>query len=770
MLRIQLSATSLILALSLGCGAAGISILLAISLTGARAYQIGRDDRVVWLMETDKMTTVRVSPRYADFQTWKLQLKSFDTLEAFSDGDVSVRASAGSTQRRQWQVTPGLLEMIAQHPLIAGSAAPLADHQDALLVSDAFSDAEFGTRRGAVGKSLVREGRAATISGVFSRQLTFAASPDERVDIIALASGGDLARVRVLGHLREGVSMSDAQAELDSLAATGNGPATGSWVVLSQAAMLDSASINLFRGASVAAVLLLAITILNCVHLFVAQSRRLRAEMSVRWALGASPLRLIRDRLARSTTPLAIAIAASVGLTIWAANALRSSAPVEFVAIRQLSVEWQTLLVPALVASVAAAVFAAIETSRGEAAFLDQLRHSRQAAGTGRKTIIAAVYLPLLMVVATILLVAGLVTSQSVRKTSRIALGFDVADLQAAPLKLPDWKYDTQEKRNGFYARLSQQLSSDPRLRDFVIASTTPPKTGVFPNEVKFGRFESASTLPSVGLVMVRPGYFRTIGQRILAGREFGEDDVAQGASVTIISESVARLFGGNASAIGQAVRFGNDWRTVIGVASDVRAPGLVEDLKGIQVYWPLTRFRNTAVLLVRGPAWIGSELRDQIRALDADLVVDSQPVTTVIQQTQRTLRFLATAFQFGAILAMLLAMFGIYAVLADLVESQRSVAALRLALGATQMQLIRQVALRGSVIMILGIVVGILLSYPFTKLLATQLFQVNHDQSAARLVSVAILISQVIGAAWLPLRRIVRADPAALLKGYSLQ
>jgi putative ABC transport system permease protein len=285
------------------------------------------------------------------------------------------------------------------------------------------------------------------------------------------------------------------------------------------------------------------------------------------------------------------------------------------------------------------------------------------------------------------------------------------------------------------------------------------------------------------------PDYFRVMGIQLIAGRPFNERDTADAAPVAIIDESLARKFFPTPAindAIGKRVAFefrgqhGPEaqplWREVVGVASHVRHYGLVSEPVSGQVYAPFqqlptyfTERRPSMALLVRtsvAPDTLAASIRREVAALDKDIpVYGVQTLTTFVDQTTETPRLSVELLAAFGVLALVLAVLGIYGVLSYLVSTRMREIGIRLALGATAGDVLRLVVGQGMAMAACGIAVGLLGAWLLTESLRKLLFEVSPHDATTYGGIVVILLTAALVASYLPGRRATRVDPATTLR-----
>lgn len=758
--------------LSLTVGIAGVTAFGSVVSRVLSAYGASAD--LVAVMTEDLQHHLRTAPTSAAFTSWQTDLRSFDRLESFALIDMVLRSGAGTTARvlAGAVVDPGIFELVRQSP-VAGRTFIRGDvrNSGAAMISRGTAAVLFGSSAAALGQTLFLDGAAREVVGVFPDAYAALIAPADRLDVVVPASGPRTGSVQVLGLLRPGVLRSDAQTELDAWSRrsrTGADPdAPARWVILTFSDLVATNTTRMFTVSSLGGLVLLIVTCSNLAHMYAARNGSLRKDRAIRWALGATPRQQL-TRAARDGLTLAMfgGLAGGV-LAAWVLRLVSTGlpAPLQFLSHVDLS-----LGVLALVTALSWLLMLGMSVPD---AFKPSIHLVRDLAGDRRfpRRSVASGYLNHVFIVTMvacsfILSVAGYLVAAAVFELGRTDVGFRSDGLQLVTVSLPDWKYGNQGQRNGFYEGLQRAMAA-PATPPFAIATSPPPRTGVFVGTVQvMSRAASDRSLPMIGLVSVSPGYFRVIGQPIVAGREFEPTDVVQSPTAVVISATTAKLFGSDVrAALGQPIKFGRDERRVVGVAADVHAAGGAQPFSGLQAYWPLSRYRNAMTIVMRAEPSRSLGIRNLALGLDPDVVADSLSSRVMIENGQASVRWLTTLFAAMAVVAAALSVLGVYGVLRSFTITQRAGIALRLAIGASPRTVLWWVIWQGLSRSLLGVCLGWLLSYPFCQFLASELQGADPARVLPRVAAAAALLLATVSAAMLPAIRASQVPPSEALK-----
>jgi predicted permease len=277
------------------------------------------------------------------------------------------------------------------------------------------------------------------------------------------------------------------------------------------------------------------------------------------------------------------------------------------------------------------------------------------------------------------------------------------------------------------------------------------------------------------GTPKIEPGYFRTLGIPLLAGRDFTAQDSSGALKVAIVSERVARecFSGGTTEALGRRVRLDErgEWLTVVGVVADIHQRGLDQQLQPL-IYVPFQQDRGQFIRFVSfvartpTPAGVAEGIRAEIRRAAPDLPIESAvTMDEAVAASVAPPRFRMVLLALFAIAATLIATCGIYGLMAYAVTQRRREIGVRMALGADRRAVLRLVLSRALRIVVAGVVVGLAGAAAVTRVLQTFLFGVTPTDPTAFSLVTLLLMAVGLVAAWLPARRATRIDPAAALR-----
>jgi predicted permease len=585
------------------------------------------------------------------------------------------------------------------------------------------------------------------------------------------------------GYLRQGETLGAATAQLDA-----------AWAALAGERALDEATQRLvavpFRRSptggqavvlpflavlTVMGLLVLLIACANIAGLVLVRGVSRRGEVAVRLALGASRARVVR-LLALENLVLAVP-GAALGLALSAQTIPQLLAYADWLAAPQrlylnVQVDWLVIGFTAVIALACAVVFGlapALQSSRVDLVAVINEDASPRTAGPGRLRaglVVAQVAVSLLLLVS-----AGL-ASRSVDAARRADPGFDVAGVATAEIELAQHGYDDAGGQR-FYRALLEEVRRLPGVESATLAEVHPLAflpTRSRPVVIEGHQARRGEDVALLGNA-VGSDYFRTLRIPLAAGRPFDDHDDPGGAPVAMVNRTFAdRYFGGADAALGRRLKVGDDeWRTIVGVAADVKYLRLDEGPTPY-VYLPvLQAYRSRLVLHARG-AGLAEEmvepLRARITALDPDLpILSARPLAELTRGATLFLEFAAMVlFVFGAA-GLALSAIGTYGQVAYAVRQATHEIGIRMALGASRRSVVRGFLVRGLRLGVAGAALGLLAALAVTGLLRTVLFGVSPTDPAAFAQGLGVVLGAVALATLVPAWRASRTDPLQALR-----
>lgn len=782
---------TILVTLTVGIGA-NTAIFAIAEAVWLRPLGYHNADQLVHLFET---RTAERSPRsrreasYPDFVDWRAMAPAFAALEGYNQGNVTVGTATGGEMVRSARVTSGFFDMLGVRPALGrdftlDEEAPGAN---VAILSHELWATRFGADPRALDSSIVVDGRALRIIGVLPGGFRFAPGGDARIWTGLDADAGARANrlnhwVNVVGRLRDDATLGEAERQISMamqrIAAEHPESHAGRGAEVVPLRDEIVGSVRPLMAALIGAVILvLAIACANVANLFVARAIDRGREIAVRVAIGASRARLLRQLLVES---LLIAVAAAA-LGVWLASqgitALLAFLP-DTTLEHVPALNDARISTPVLLYTTAAAVITAIAC--GLAPSLHAWRVSPSTllrggmAGTRRRGMRDA--LVVFEIALTFVLVAGaLLMTKSLVNLMRVEPGFATTNVVTARVSLARNVYPEEWRQQRFFETLLDRLRRNGGIESLG-AVTNPPLLGggTVTFRVEGEPEPPASNRHEASLRGVAGDYFRALGIPLVDGRVFTAGDDSLSRPVVMINRSLARQLLGGQSPVGKQLRFyafpDSTW-TIVGVVGDVRAASLDSAIPPIVYYTHLQAAENRMNVMIRTSRDAGSviaELREAVRELDPRVAVYA--AGTMNDYVMRSPAVLARRYPLVlvgafALSALILAVIGVYGVIAFAVAQRTRELAVRSALGATGSDIVRLILGRGFWLALAGLAGGVPAALLLTRYLRFALYGVSSVDALSYVTGAATLALLVILACWIPARRAARLDPASALR-----
>ena len=781
-------AITAILTLALGIGAttAIFSVVDAVILQPLPYYE---PDRIVGVMNYWTRTGARGANVSApDFLDWKAQSRSFAALALYVGGEQSVTVNGGADYASVFNVTPGFFDALGARVALGRMLTTEEQNPGGLsvLITDAFWRRQFTAHPAALGSTVKFRNRVFTIVGILEAGSRFPA----RADIYAAAGSlpPTLSRsghnYRAIGRLKPGVSVQQAHAELTAIAQRleqqfPSSNAGKSTVVLPLKDLIvgDMRQTLLILLGAVGLVLLIACA--NVANLLLARSTAREREMVVRAAVGAGRGRLVRQLLTESAVLGFAAGAVGIWLARLGVVALVTFAPADLPRVDEVHVDATALafaLVVALVASVLFGLAPALQVSGVE--LVGGLRQGGKGSSVGgRGGLARSAFVVAEIALAVVLVFAAGLLGRSLIQLASVEMGFNAEHLLVLRTAVPVRSSDEAPRATAFYRDLLADLRALPGIT--AIGAVTSLPTAVRSN----GGYaiEGVSTLQQTGIrspqalfTVVTPDYFRALRVPVKAGRDFNDSDRMDAPLVAIINESLARASFAGADPIGRRIQCGLDnlaFMTIVGVVADIRTAGPSSATQP-EIYMPYEQHPGPATALnivartdAADPLSLSETLARKIRERNPDVPVRATTMEGTLEMASATPRFRTFLFVVFAAVALLLALAGVYGVMAYTVGQRVPELGVRIALGATSENIMRLIVGDGAKLAAAGLGIGLGLALLGGRALRSVLFGVTpHDPMILTLVVITVAIA-TLAACYIPGRRAVRVDPMLALR-----
>ena len=783
------------IALGIGANTAVFSVVNAVLLKSL-PYKDPDTLMLVWGSgQSDRTIRNRDQVSATDVADFRHQTTSFEDVATYTGWNPIMSGNGAAAERvPAIQVGDGYFNVMKGTPML-GRVFTAEEQQEGkdfvIVLSYGLWQRRFGSDPAIVGKNILLNSRSYTIVGVMGPDFRALPStlvlPEGQFYRPVAEAYADSKRserhLRAIARLKPGVTIQQAQTELSVIAQrleqqhpeTNKG--RGVHVVSIAEDTVGGASRALWTiFGAVGFVLLVACA--NVANLLLARASARQKEITVRSAIGAGRGRLIRQFLTESL--LLSIVGGSLGLfiAIWGTGMIERIGsrinPVFngfHIDLRVLAFTFGLTLVTGLIFGIAPA----LQMSRPN--LTESLKDVGRGIGGSFKgnrlrgaLVITEVAMTLVLLVAAGLLVRTIVRLGTVDK------GFNSHNVLTMNIGLPGLKYPKSENWIAFYKQATQRIAGTPGVTAAGITSVLPLSDnfdgrGLVVEDFPKPRGEEIS----VDLYVITPGYLRAMEIPILEGRAITEQDNADGMKVALINQTMAQQLWPNQNSIGKRVRFpDNDqnplrWRTIVGVVSDVSQYAL-DQKPPMQMYLPHEQFPtsfNTVVVKTSGkPEDMFGAVRSAILSVDGEQAVYNVATLEQLQSNSIVMRsfFMLLLITF-AVLALILAVVGIYGVMSYAVTQRTQEIGIRMALGAGAGDVLKLILRNGLTLTASGVVIGLAGALLLTRLLAALLYGVQPtDALTFTTVSLTLVIAALV-ACYLPARRAAKVDPLVALR-----
>ena len=778
------AAAILTLAIGVGCTTAAFSVVHASLI---RRLPFPEPERLVMGEKTfDGRAAGWVSR--LDYYDFRDSNRSFVSLAAIVDGTSSCVITGGTEPMlaKSALVTSNLFPTLGVSPALGRGFLPaeeLVPDARVVVISHALWQRRFAGAAGAVGATLRVNGQPLTVVGIMPAGFRYLEEAD-LWQLVTRTGPVDLTRDShshiMIGRLGSGVSLSQAQQDLDLVARSlaERYPDTNRRKGIRLSPLHDRLVAHVRRGL----LMLMAVTTLvllvacaNVAGLLLSRGQQRLPEMAMRAALGASRSRLVSQLLAE-TVILSVA-GGLIGLAI-ARSTLVLLAPVlstGSVAIAAPALNLPVLVFALAISTVAAVLIGLVPAIRGTAVDPGmRLGNGRsQLAGRGGIRLRSILVVAQVAASVVLLVVSGLFVRSLIRANS-VDLGFDPDRVLTATLRVPTDSYPTRNARLAFVSALIEHLGTVPGVEAVSGVSKLP----VFGRATDWPvRRADLAPTPRESQISplarwVLPRYFETMGMTLLRGRDFTMRDTAGAPKVIILTESTARALFGTADPLGRSL---NVWGQegafeVIGVAADAVLESPVEGKSRAMYMSALQIEYGIGALTLRAHGDLGmvaAAVRKVTREMNPNvLIAADRTLRTIVDEALVEYRTVIQALAVFAVAALVLACVGLYGALSYHVSQQQHELGVRMAVGASSMQVLWLVLGRGVGLAATGMALGGGCSIAASRLIRTQLFDTPPFDGVTYAGATVLLAVVAALASLLPARRAARIDPVSVLRG----
>lgn len=750
-------------------------------------------DRIYMLWE--KQPNMESSVAYPNFLDWQSQNHVFATMAAFRRTNMNLTGSGDPERLSVRMVSSGFFRLLGAQPVAGRDFRNEEDKpgsESVAILSHGLWQRRFGADPQIVGRQIQMDDQSYTVIGIAAPRFEFGSGADVFVPIGHFYNPKDWGRgnhpgIYVLGKLNRSATPARMNSEMQSIAASlskqfpdTNGGAGIIVQSLRENTVGDIRPSLLLLTGAVALVLLIACA--NVANMMLARTSERRREIAIRASLGAGRGRIVRQVLTESFVLTTIAAVLGILMAYWGVDLLLALRPDSLPRANEISLNLQVLFFTIGLTVLTAFLLGLLPAVKSVNPDLnDALKDAstKQAGGRSQKRlrqilVAAEVALALMLLIGAGLLTRSFISSQYVDP------GFQPHGVLTMQISLPEMKYKGTTPLQ-FFQQLDQKLRGLPGIKNVAFSNGLPfagAGEEVFMIE---GKPEPALLhAPQAVLYVVTPGYFDSLGIRLVKGRFFNPHDDGSSMMVTIVDETLAQRYFPGEEILGRRISMGHGtpFMQIVGVVKHVKHYGL--DSSGpVQcgMYFPLYQVPAEFLPRVIGnmsivaqtegdPLTMAPAVREQVLALDPNQpVFQVQTMDRWLSESLAARKFAMTLISIFACMALLLALIGLYGVMSYSVAQRTREIGIRVALGAAHNDILGMIVKQGMGPVLAGMALGITGALAITRLLSGLLFQIAPRDPLTFAVIPLLLLAVAIPASYIPARRALKVDPVTALR-----
>jgi len=734
-------------------------------------------------------------PELLDIQR---EAKSWEAIGAWAPGGQNIGTESEPLRVTSAAVTRSLIEVLGVQPERGRNFSEEEDRNggpNVAIISHGLWQRGFGGTSDIIGKQILVNSQSTTVIGVMPLNFAFPPGSNDQVEVLlpfqfdpANPGGRGSHFLSVIGRLKPGVSIQQAQSEMTSLMAGWKGEGRAQHLLNPErhpVVMLDLHEDVVGSARKAVWVLMAAvgfvllIACVNVANLLLARAESRHREFAVRLALGAGLKRMVRQFVAEGTVLVTLASVLGIALAFGGLKVLLHFAPDSVPRTEEIGVG-----LPVLAFTVAVSIVAVFLFGLAPLAQVSERNLANWIRGAGQRSIrgggqtlrkglvIAEISLAVILVIGSGLMI------RAFWKLQQVNTGFEPAGVVSFSLNLPGSKYKTPDRLQ-FVNTLQQKLSSIPGVTSASAASGIPPLRRINANDTEIEGYVQTPDSPAQNVDywnVVGTDYFKTMKIKVLEGRGFEpQDDSDTAMKAVVVNQALAKRFW-KGSPLGRRVNpgFGDPkvWCTIVGVVEDTKNAGM-DKPAGPELYLQVRQVAdflggnmNYVVRTSTDSLAIESSIRNVVREMDPSLpVYNLKTMNDVVSKSMVQPRFLALLLATFSGIALFLAAIGIYGVMAYSVAQRTQEIGVRMALGAQPLHVLRLIFGQSLMMLLIGTAIGLAGAFALTRLMSTLLFGVTATDPLTYVSVVGILTFVALLACYIPARRAAKVDPLIALR-----
>ena len=736
---------------------------------------------------------------------YREQSRTFQDIGLYRNDSVNLTGMAEPERVSALDVTDGVVPILGVRATL-GRMFTRADDSPGgaktVMLSFSFWQRKFGGDRSVIGKTITVEGELRQVIGVLPRDFHFGGRD------VAMLLPFQLDRANTflfdfsyesVARLKPGVTLAQANADVARMLPIveksfpmpiGLSPKImedarigPNLRTLKQEVVGDMGKVLWVLMGGIGLVLLIACA--NVGNLLLVRAEGRQRELAIRAALGASKGRIAGGLLLESFLLALLGCALGLALTYGALRVLVATAPTGLPRINEIAINGRTVLFTLVISLFAGLLFGCVLafkhagapqlTGLGESGrSMSESRHRHRARSA---LVVSQVALALVLLVS-----AGLMI-RTFRALIQVDPGFVMpSQIQTFRVDIPDTQVKEPERVVRIEEEILHKIEAVPGVSSVSLSADVPLDGNHTTGPVfEKGRTYSQGELPLHRFRFVAPGFFKTLGTPLVAGRDLTWSDIYDQAPVAIVSERMAREYGHDpASALGKQIRVGpkDDWREIVGVVGDVHDDGVDREAPSL-VYWPIltSKFEGDQIQVIRsaaffmrasraGSASLMEDVQKAVWSVDSDLpIADAHTLESYYSKSMARTSFTLTMLGVAGAMALLLGVVGLYGAIAYSVSTRTHEIGIRMALGAESEDVLKMVVRAGFKLAGFGVGIGIVAALLSTRYLASQLYGIKPTDPPTFATVALLLIGVALLATYIPARRATKVDPMVALR-----
>jgi putative ABC transport system permease protein len=777
------------IALSIGANTMIFSCVNALLL---RPFSFGNLDRLMMVWESNPQAGfTRGSVSAANFTDWRDQNQVFEQMAAFSDRSFNLTDGDKPERVEGTLVTPGFFEALDTKAQVGRTFLKEegeTGREQVMVIKHSYWERRFNSDPQVVGRQITLNGLAYTIVGVMPPGFDFPQGGAQLWIPLAFDAKQQNLRgnhyLKVLGLLKPGVTLEQAQAEMKTIASRQEQqyPETNA----GRSTYLETLAASYSRGSrqylivlmgAVAFVLLIACA--NVANLLLARGAARQKEIAIRMALGASRVRLIRQLLTESLLISLAGGAIGLLLSVWGIEFISQGIPPNFTKYipgwQKLGLDSTVFMFTLGLSILTGIVFGLVPAFQATKTNLNEsLKEGGRTSGGGMgRSRMRSLLVVSEMALSLVLLIGAALMIRSFIELVKVDPGFKATNVLTMEMGLTRSKYPEESQRINFYTQLLQRLEGLPGAQKVGAINYLPVSGNSSSSSFTIeGRPEpEKGKEPLADYRVVTTQLFDALGIPLTKGRSFTEQDTKDSPRAIIINETLARRYFAGEDPVGRRLSFSKEekpWE-IVGVAGDLSESDL-EDEKEPGVYVPYLQdpwwTMNLAIRTSNDPLLLATAVQKEILAVDKDQpVYNIRTMEQVLNERIAPKRLAMVMLAFFALVALVLASVGLYAVISYSVMQRTHEIGIRMALGAQGSDILKMVVGQGLILTLTGTALGLLGAFAMTRAMSQILYGVTATDPLT-FAGVTLLLSLVAFlASYIPARRATKVDPMIALR-----